>query len=361
MWKQDKKKWLLIAFVLVFAAFFAFLTLRSVNQYLNDEIQKAEAKNRLQTAPRVVFNHSLLAGSVIEASDLAVREVPIDFMPADSFAPDQYESLLGKVLKYSVYAGETALPHQVQYATQPTFSDRLQQGRRALSISVDRINSISGLVRPGDLIDIYVSFDYQRRKITAPLLQGVYVLATDQHVDESSHAQSGFTTMTLDLSPEDAAKLVAAKQSAEITAMLRNPADEQTSVRAVRNDIATLLGLRNPIENLNNARKVKVIYGNTVQRGPLGPLRPNRVYRAPPAVFDLSITEQLSSAAAEHSYGESVSEPFGGSFDDSFNGLNDEPFNSSHGGSFAEPGGQSLGAALNAPLNDSLTARSGRQ
>src|SRR5690625_7830042 len=102
------------------------------------------------------------------------------------------------MLKYTVDAGESALTYHVEPVMQDSFAQRIQSGRRALSIAVDRINSISGLVRPGDLIDIYVSFDYQRRKITAPLLQGVYVLATDQYTDEDIQAGVGFTTMTLD-------------------------------------------------------------------------------------------------------------------------------------------------------------------
>src|SRR5690625_7732297 len=119
------------------------------------------------------------------------------------------------MLKYPVEAGEPALVYQVEPLAQPAFSQRIQTGRRALSIAVDRINSISGLIRPGDLIDIYVSFDYQRRKITAPLLQGVYVLATDQNTDEQGQLSRGITTLTLDNSPENAAKVEAAKKKAK--------------------------------------------------------------------------------------------------------------------------------------------------
>src|SRR5699024_3659562 len=149
-------------------------------------------------------------------------------------------------LKYAVQAGELVLDYHLRPPIQPAFSRRIQNGRRALSIAVDLINSISGLVRPGDLLDIYVSFDYQRRNVTVPLRQGVYVLDTDMHTEEASQRQTDFTSLTLDVTPEEAAKLVAAKQSAELTAMLGNPGDDHTSVTSVRNDIANLLGLRNP-------------------------------------------------------------------------------------------------------------------
>jgi|SRR5690625_4904500 len=295
MWIKSKRKWLLLSLILLLAGFFTYLTLRSVNQYLDKEIEKIESKNYQPTTQRIVFNDNLMAGTIIEAENLAVRDFPIDYVPTDSYLPESFEDIRGYMLKYSVNAGDTVQPLHLQSANANQFSQRIQSGRRAMSISVDRINSISGLIRPGDLIDIYVSFDYQRRKVTAPLLQGVYVLATDQYTDDTTQTSSSFNTLTLDLSPDEAAKLVAAMHSAEITAMLRNPVDDHTSVMAVRNDIATLLGLRNPIENLNQGKKVNIIYGNTVQRDNLAPLRPKRIYRAPPAVFELhGIQQQLS-------------------------------------------------------------------
>lgn len=304
MWAFEKKKWLLVGLVFLLAVFFAFLTLRSVHQYLDREIQKVETQNQIRTVARVVFNKNLSAGTVLAQEDLAIREVPAHYVSAQSLSPEEHQQLVGQMLKYTVDAGESALAYHVEPVMRPAFSQRIQNGRRALSIAVDRINSISGLIRPGDLIDIYVSFDYQRRKITAPLLQGVYVLATDQNTEEREQSRSGITTLTLDLAPEDAAKLVAAKQSAEITAMLRNPVDADTSVKAVRNDIATLLGLRNPIENLNNSRRVNIIYGNSSQgKNIVGPLRPNRIYRAPPAVFDLQVPSHLSHGQALAEYG----------------------------------------------------------
>src|SRR5690625_2824956 len=303
MWTLNRRTLVLILLIIFFADFFAFLILGSVNQYLAREIKRVEAQAHVDTTERIVFNKALVAGTTLGSEDLAVRALPAELAPAESYVPESYERLVGQVLKYSVHGGEVVLPLHVRAPRQDSFAQRIQSGRRALSIAVDRINSISGLVRPGDLIDIYVSFDYQRRKITAPLLQGVYVLATDQTTQEQEHTRKGITTLTLDLDPEDAAKLVAAKQSAEITAMLRNPIDDDTSVKAVRNDIATLLGLRNPIENLNQGRRVNIIYGNTHQgKDTVGPLRPDRVYRAPPAVFDLQVPFHLSHGQSVEGY-----------------------------------------------------------
>src|SRR5690606_30674432 len=119
----------------------------------------------------------------------------------------------------------------------PSLSARLTEGRRAVTMPVDEINSLSGMLQPGDLIDLYVSFEHRRRRVTAPLLQGVLVLATGPRTfadgERSQQAPGagagGYSAITLDTSPEDAVKLVAARQAGTITAMLRHPRDSRTS------------------------------------------------------------------------------------------------------------------------------------
>src|SRR5690606_40878568 len=129
-------------------------------------------------------------------------------------------------------------------------------GRRAIALPVDQINSVSGLLQPGDLIDLYVSFEYQRRQVTAPLLQGVLVLATGRstRLDDGTEG-AAFSTVTLDAAPEDVVKLVAARQGGRITAILRHPDDFKTDSRAVRGDLAALLGVQQapPVPQIGRA------------------------------------------------------------------------------------------------------------
>src|SRR5690554_3951615 len=155
------------------------------------------------------------------------------------------------VLQTGLRAGDLILPAHGRIVQPSAFSSYLCEGRRAITMPVDAINSVSGLLQPGDLIDLYVSFEYQRRRITAPLLQGVLVLATGMATQAGQHDQQtdvssfdyGYSTVTLDVAPEDAVKLVAARQSGIITAILRNPGDTVSSSKASRGDLATLLGI----------------------------------------------------------------------------------------------------------------------
>ena len=119
------------------------------------------------------------------------------------------------------------------------FSATLKKGWRALTFEVDAVNSISGMLRPGDRIDLI----YTARGIsggpagsdvdvTAPLMSNVTVLATDQSVtkrDLETGKERSFSTITLEVSPLDADRIIVAKESGRLTAVLRHPEDESAN------------------------------------------------------------------------------------------------------------------------------------
>src|SRR5690606_22215632 len=143
------------------------------------------------------------------------------------------------------------------------------------------------------------SFEYQRRHITAPLLQGVLVLATDadtQFDQDGGHSRKRtYATVTLDASPEDAVKLVASRQGGTITAVLRPPQDHAATQKAVRGDLASLLGVNRPPPTPRH--KAQVIYGNQSVRN-ISRLKP--VPSSGPSqasgLFNLPYTQALVSA-----------------------------------------------------------------
>ena len=271
----------------------------AAQKVIQGRIQQLETAARVPMAGRVVAAASLAVGTKLAAEHLAVRQFPAALVSSDSLAPERFAEVIGNVLLAPLRAGDLVLPvHTVQGQNNP-FSNSLAEGRRAITMPVDAINSVSGLLEPGDLIDLYVSFEYRRRRITAPLLQGVLVLATGattQFAGDHGAAKPGsYSTVTLDTAPEDAVKLVAARQSGTITALLRHPRDGRPTQKAVRGDLASLLGLSttSPMPTL---RKATVIYGNRSTTR-LPSLAPPAVAPAQASgVFDLPYTPELASA-----------------------------------------------------------------
>ncbi len=237
----------------------------SARRYIQDHIRALDEQGKVVMVSRIVADYDLPEGLRLERLHLAVREVPVKWVPSGSIAPEDVASIEGKVVTTALSKGDMVLRANLASLRQQAFSHKLRTGRRAITIPVDAINSVSGMLVPGDLIDLYVSFEYRRKKITAPLLQGVLVLATGSESqtrgpDDLSQRTTGFSTVTLDTSPEQAARLVAARQAGTITALLRHPDDVKASNKGVQGDLATILGIaKAPVAARQHP---SVIYGN---------------------------------------------------------------------------------------------------
>jgi pilus assembly protein CpaB len=118
------------------------------------------------------------------------------------------------------------------------FSAVLKNGRRALTIEVDEISSISGLLRPGDRIDLMLTAKASEtgsaatanaREFTFPMLSNVEILATGQAQKAKPAAgdvaAQGFSHITLDVTPQEGTRIIAAKAAGRLTAVLRGPDD----------------------------------------------------------------------------------------------------------------------------------------
>jgi len=91
-------------------------------------------------------------------------------------------------------------------------------------------------------------------------------IGASAHIEEAQAAMPGYAAITLDVAPEDAVKLVAARQAGTLTAMLRSPYDDQPSRKAARGDLAQLLGLS--ANTPAPKRRPVVLYGNRAVRNP---------------------------------------------------------------------------------------------
>lgn len=308
--------------MLVLAVVAGLMAAWAARQHINGRVQLLEAQARVPTSQRIVAAHDLPAGTRLTDDHLMLRSFPAAAVSSDSLPPERYTELTGAILRAPLRAGDIVLPVHTATQSQAAFSSHLASGRRAITMPVDAINSVSGLLQPGDLIDLYVSFEYQRRRITAPLLQGVLVLATGANTHFASGRAEGtqapYATVTLDAAPEDAVKLVAARQSGTITAVLRSPLDSAATQKAVRGDLASLLGVNRPPPP--RSERAQVLYGNkSVRRvARIGQRTSGPSQRS--GVFDLPYAQELVSAwlqaaatadaAAQHDLSMSVpSEP----------------------------------------------------
>ena len=231
-------------------------------RYLGDRLEAERARlapKPVRTVDVVVARRDLAKGDPISAETMAVRPIPLDYVASGAIRPERFDDVQGGRLALPMRAGEALLASAIVGGEQVAFSSRVKPGIRALTIAVDEINSISGMLQPGDRIDLLFSAKppdaarghTQVPEATIPLFQNLLVLATGRQVragvDGRQPGQAGrsFTSVTVEIEPEPAQRLVVAQRAGKLTAILRNP-DDSTRMAGKAMDIRQLLDIAPP-------------------------------------------------------------------------------------------------------------------
>jgi pilus assembly protein CpaB len=251
------KNWMVLVAAIVVGGLAAY----GAKNYINKRVADIEAREKgKETVKVVVAKRALEKGASLSSDNLAVREVPKEWVHSSAITVDQFSRIEGAKLAYPMQGGEPVIWSQLEGDVIPSFSSMLIAGRRAVTVPVDEISSLSGMVAPGDLIDIVVSANKDAKHYTFTLLQSVKVLATGTQISNDKKDAQGnamtYNTITLDTLPDDAKRIIAAREVGKITALLRSPGDE-SAVSMSRSEAAALLGL----SGYKGVSSVPVIYG----------------------------------------------------------------------------------------------------
>ena len=196
--------------------------------YIRSEVDQRTRDAATEMVAVAVPKSDMEIGAVIQEADLAVREVPVDFVPADAVTPDNYAGLMGRMLRAPVREG-APLPGAALVPLYDQFSRVIGEGRVGYTLQVDETNSISGMVAPGDHVDILLSVEQDGGNTRVlPLLEDIGVLATGTRVGEelaNDEGQAGYSTMTLELLPEQAERLAVADKAGSLRVLLRQRED----------------------------------------------------------------------------------------------------------------------------------------
>ncbi|MHB1057453.1 MAG: Flp pilus assembly protein CpaB [Rhodanobacter sp.] len=199
--------------------------------YINNQVAARTRTTPTETRQVVVPVRDLDKGASISQDDIAVREVPAEFVPADALTPDNYEDYLGQVLRVPLTQGAPIGGSAVDRVTDH-FSNVIEPGKVAYSIQVDESSSVSGLIVPGDHLDILLLLDGEGSEQIRPLLGDVPVLATGKRAkgyrsDQPEGDDGSYSNITLGLAPNDAQRLGMAMKVGELRVMLRPAGNRQ--------------------------------------------------------------------------------------------------------------------------------------
>lgn len=179
-------------------------------------------------------------GDVVDADELRAEEWPKDKVPAGALT--KIEDVEGRRTRTKLYAGEPILANKL-FA--PGEGGRgttamIPKGYRVVSVKVDAVSAGGNLIMPGDRVDVlvYLKRDPVRgvpETGTRTILQDIKVFAVNNLVtpdkDDTGEPIKA-ATISLLVTPEQAAKLTLASELGTIRLVMRSPNDDTDAVDA---------------------------------------------------------------------------------------------------------------------------------
>lgn len=219
-------------------------------QYIEDQVSlyRSQLDKTEPMVTVVVPARKLFRGEKVTANLLVTRSIPAQYADSNSVTGADYELAIGQHVDFDVDKGRPLLWAHLEGGKTPTFSGKVPEGLRAMTIRVDDINSISGFLQPDDRVDLFLSHSTGGAKEIFPLVERLEVIATGVQtiVDKNgTSATRNFSTITIQVDPDTAQRITLAQDVGKITAVLRNPGDEAPLVGAPIN-VSKLLGIAPP-------------------------------------------------------------------------------------------------------------------
>lgn len=231
----DYTGWVLMAGALLVGG----LAFYMVRQYIATEetrLRSAVEGERGRTERVVVASQPLPVGTIIGPATMAIGEVPHRHVPSRVVSPGEFKALEGRVLTRAMAAGEPLLEDFISGVVIDRFSDLLEAGHRAVSLEVTTLEAHSGMLVPGDYVDLFVMIDDRsgvKRKRLMPLLERVKIIAAgpeplrarEQDFQPLPERATRYSLISVAVSAEDAERITLARTEGEIAYLLRNAQD----------------------------------------------------------------------------------------------------------------------------------------
>jgi pilus assembly protein CpaB len=232
-----------IALILgLMAAFGVFLYANGVKQQVEQDQKTAKVLVAEEDIPI-----GLGLSEIMDKRLASFQKVPKKYVASGVIASSK--DIDGQVLAFSVQKGEQITTDRFQYNTKAGLAFAIPKDHVALSISVDEVKGVSGMVKAGDLVNIIATLSGSSgatigEDMTKILLSNVKVIAVGNVIapqegraeeqktltsSGSSSSDTGKRVVTLALTPGDAEKVVFAEEKGSVWLSLL-PASESESV-----------------------------------------------------------------------------------------------------------------------------------
>ncbi len=210
--------------ILLLALAFGLAAAYGTYQYIQSMENRYKASEKY--APVAVARVMIPARQVITDQMVGFTEMPANYVgpgvlgkPAD---------VVGKIARSDIHPGEQILKSKISNPGDPGdgLAMLIESGRRALTVAVNEVTGVAGLLKPGDHVDVLGTVTVGKETITSTLVQDIKVLAVNRSTvgqGDSKQAQAG--TITLSVNPSEAQHITLAAEKGSIRLILRTPSD----------------------------------------------------------------------------------------------------------------------------------------
>ncbi|MFA5157441.1 MAG: Flp pilus assembly protein CpaB [Candidatus Omnitrophota bacterium] len=244
-----KKLPLIIGIVLALvAAYLIKVYTDQQRQLIIEDARKKIEKIRTEQVPILIAAKDIPKGAVIDKESVGVAIAPIQHVQPQ--AATSLDRVAGMIAVVPLSKGEQITLNKLMSSKEAVGTGSLAMttpiGKRAVTISVDNISAVGGMILPGDYIDVSVMISVPvtnpdgkqvSQQAVVPLFQNILVLAVGQELAampevaaEGRYAKKGSKrefspAITLALSPQEANVLAFVQEQGKIRLSLRSPSD----------------------------------------------------------------------------------------------------------------------------------------
>jgi len=206
--------------MMVLALVMGLLTTYLFYQYTKDiQVTKAEQGNMVEV---VVAKEAIGKNQRIDKDDLQLVSKPEGGLHANVFK--SIEGIPGQYANAAIAQGEPVLSHRLQKKTEEEFivAKKVSQGKRALSLGVNMVQSVSNLIEPEDYVDVYVTISKkengENKTETKVVDQKARVLAIGRKLIESTSKEDyvEYSSVTIEVDPNEVSDIVQASEEGSI-------------------------------------------------------------------------------------------------------------------------------------------------
>ncbi|MFC1657775.1 Flp pilus assembly protein CpaB [Candidatus Omnitrophota bacterium] len=183
----------------------------------------------------------------VTPEDLVIKEMPVKYIQPGAIT--SLDAVIGQISSTPIAAGEQILKTKLLPPGRigKTLSEITPEGKRAVTVTVDSASTVSGLLKPGDFVDVLALLtppsgvgglgeDSQKPRLVS-LFQGVEVLAVGSEFyttssfgqedtqDKSRKSGVGMRTATLALAPQESILLSFVQEQGKIKLVIRSSDD----------------------------------------------------------------------------------------------------------------------------------------